>query len=138
MDFNPYDKMPIVIDVGLRFTKAGFAGEPTPRCIIETPLSAVHQLRKDASIRSIGAVLDNGPALKKELNALFKHIFHEQLLTNPKETPLVVTEMVLRSRLLTNAIGGVLFEKFGVYEVYFLVGNTLPLYCTDYDTGLLV
>lgn len=41
MDFNPYDKMPIVIDIGLRLTKAGFAGEPAPRCIVQTPLAAV-------------------------------------------------------------------------------------------------
>lgn len=30
MEFNPYDKMPVLLDIGLRFTKIGIAGEPLP------------------------------------------------------------------------------------------------------------
>ena len=46
--------------------------------------------------------------------------------------------MVIRSRFITDAVGAVLFDKFGVHELYFVVGNVLPLYCSDYDTGLVV
>ena len=34
MDFNPYDKMPVLLDIGLRLTKIGIAGEPCPRFIL--------------------------------------------------------------------------------------------------------
>lgn len=47
-------------------------------------------------------------------------------------------ESLYGSRILTEAIGHVCFKSFGTKSVYFVLSNTLPLYCTGVDSGIVV
>jgi actin-related protein 10 len=65
---------------------------------------------------------------------------------NPREKPqdksversVVIIENLMTPRPLINALAHVLLKSYGVRSVYFFLGNSLPLYVTGMDTGLLV
>lgn len=76
--------------------------------------------------------------LHNEVEELLNFIFYHVIRVSPKEKSVVLCEKLGGLRQLSDAIGYVLFTKFGVKSIYSLMSNVLPLYCIGIDTGLTV
>tara|TARA_B110000305_G_C19283105_1_gene560291 strand:+ start:48 stop:476 length:429 start_codon:yes stop_codon:yes gene_type:complete len=135
---NYLENAHLVLDIGLTYTKCGFAKESMPLHIIQTPLSMIGSLhnahenfiytyqvpqhQSDDSIRenlskfkmsSFPEVFDLEPErLQKEIEEFLTTLFYHVIKTNPKDKSIVLCERLGGMRKLTEAVAHVLFTKF--------------------------
>jgi actin-related protein len=65
-------------------------------------------------------------------------IFEQELVISPKEKSIVLIYNYFVQDEITNTIAKLLFKKFEVLKISFLVGNVLPLYITGHFSGMVV
>ncbi|KAL6739208.1 hypothetical protein Aduo_012685 [Ancylostoma duodenale] len=124
-------KPAVILDLGRRLTKVGFAGEFVPRAII-------HSQFLDGSIygqntNPSGDQQKLGPTLSVMVK-FFRNIFNSYLLTMPRERRVVIVESMLTPTRLRDLICEALLEVLNVPSVLFIPSHlaaTFP-YNTDY------
>ncbi|RCN30947.1 Actin [Ancylostoma caninum] len=124
-------KPAVILDLGRRLTKVGFAGEYVPRAII-------HSQFLDGSIygqntNPSGDQQKLGPTLSVMVK-FFRSIFNSYLLTMPRERRVVIVESMLTPTRLRDLICEALLEVLNVPSVLFIPSHlaaTFP-YNTDY------
>ena len=82
--------------------------------------------------------LKDTSTLKDELEEFLNTLFYHHLQASPKAQRVVICESMLTPRPFMESIAEVLFERFEVGPVYFLLSNLLPLYCTGLHSGMVV
>lgn len=160
---NYLENAHLVLDVGLTYTKVGFAKESMPLHVFQTPLSMIHALHNPhehfiytyqvaqyqstgirenlskLSFNSFPMAFNYHPErLHNEIEEFLTTLFYHVLKTNPKDKSIVICERLGSMRKLTEAIGYVLFKKFDVKGIFSLLSNVLPLYASGLDTGITV
>ena len=160
---NYLENAHLVLDVGLTYTKCGFAKDSMPMHIFQTPLSFVQALHNSAdqsvytyqvpqhnstSVREnvsklnttsfVDALRLEQGRLHNEIEEFLTVLFYHVLKTNPKDKAIILCEKLGGVRKLTEAIGYVLFKKFQVKSIFSLLSNALPLYTTGMETGITV
>ena len=131
----------MILDIGLSLTKCGFAKDSIPKHVIPTPLSVVKRMRNSISsvnTASFAELFADTRTLNLEIEELLAQIFYHLLQTNPYEKAIVVVETFMGLRPLYEAIGHICFKKFGCRDVYFVLGNSMPLYVSGLDSGIIV
>jgi len=153
----------LVLDVGLTYTKIGFAKESMPLHIFQTPLSMVQALhnqheqyiytyqvpqhyskstRENLSKLNASTFPDlfrlEDKRLQNEVEEFMTTTFYHVLKTSPKDKCVVLVERLGGMRKLTEAIAWVLFKKLQVKAIYSLLANALPIYACGVDSGLVV
>lgn len=61
-----------------------------------------------------------------------------KLHINPQKKAIALTESFLYPRAFIEIIVEVLFEDFKVDSIYLFLGNTMPIYSSGMDTGMVV
>ncbi|CCG84038.1 protein of unknown function [Taphrina deformans PYCC 5710] len=139
----------LVLDPGTHSTRAGFAGEDTPKSLIPSNYGVVsatskryygdgtiHVPRPGMEVENYmheGAVRDFDAAAD-----VWSHIFGEQLRTTVSEAPLMITEPswnVAASRERTMEIA---FEKMNVPASYLLKGVVAAAFASGKSTALVI
>jgi actin-related protein len=163
MRLNYTENAHLVLDVGLVLTKVGFSKESMPQHIFQTPLSTIQSphnqydqfiytyqsqtyfstsIRENLSKLKLASFAEafsmDRHRLHLEVEEFLTSLFYHVLKTNPKDKSVVLCERLGGLRVLTEAIGYVLFKKFNVKAIYTLLSNALPLYATGLDTGIVV
>ena len=160
---NYLENAHLVLDIGLTYTKCGFAKDSMPMHIFQTPLSFVQALHSsaDQSIYTYQVPQHNSTGIREnvsklnttsfvdalrleqgrlhnEIEEFLTVLFYHVLKTNPKDKAIILCEKLGGVRKLTEAIGYVLFKKFQVKSIFSLLSNALPLYTTGMETGITV
>ena len=73
-----------------------------------------------------------------EVEEFLHYIFYHLLQISPEEKAVVICESFMGMRLITETIAHCLFKNFQIKSLYFLLSNTLPMYTTGIDTGIIV
>ena len=141
LKLDSIDEIHVIIDMGLTYTKVGFAKDALPKHIIPTPLSMVNHLRshlKQTKANAFANLFNKPKKLENEVQEFMATIFYHLLQTDPKSKAVVVIESFMGMRILTEAIGHCCFKKFHCKSVYFVLANVLPLYSTGMDSGIII
>lgn len=116
------EKHAVVLDLGIRYTKFGFAGEDSPRCIIPTEI-ADPETRQVRSIYSYKDETDLYSLLVEFIHMLhFKH-----LLVSPKDRRVLILESLLCPTVFRDVLAKVLFRHFEVSSVLFVPVHLVAL-----------
>ncbi|XP_049871483.1 actin-related protein 10 [Pectinophora gossypiella] len=115
------EKQAVVLDLGTDYTKFGFTGEATPRCIIRSEFwcTSTKKFKRVYEYETPEELYDN---LVNMLHLLyFRHV-----LVNPKERKVVVVESLLTPTLFRETLAKVLFTH---YEVSGVIWADSPRMC---------
>lgn len=155
MLFGP-DRPPIILDNGTGMLKIGYAGEMQPRALVPTILglpkkkslhfkeTSILQMEpnlfntKQSSLSltypMVNGIIDNW----KDMEILWHHLFDQELQIDPKNHPLMITEVPLNPKYHRENIAQVMFEKFQVPALQICTPNILSLYASGRTTGLIL
>lgn len=127
------DKLIVVIDLGAAYTKLGFSGEFSPRCIIRSEVIC----KNTGRLRNI---LDYES--KEDLYDLlvdFVHmLYFKYALLSPKDRPIVIIESILCPTIFRDTLAKVLFCHYEVSMVLVLPSHLVCLAPLAIDTGLVL
>mmetsp|Transcript_31374 Transcript_31374/g.22736 ORF Transcript_31374/g.22736 Transcript_31374/m.22736 type:complete len:151 (+) Transcript_31374:10-462(+) len=135
------DNNHIVLDIGLTYTKCGFAQSSMPMHIVPTPFKAITKLReniKELKSTSFANAFPSERELTLEIEEFLHYVFYHLLQISPKDKAVVLCESIMGLRCLTETISHCLFNNFGIKSIYFMLSNVLPMYTTGVDTGIIV
>lgn len=146
---------PVVLDVGTRVCKAGFAGESSPRTLFRTVvgLSKVQPLMPDVdkdffvgneALRKRGILRLNFPVEHgivvnwDRLEDVWRHAFLDLGVVSGASHPLMLSEAPLNPRPNRERMVQLAFDTFGAPAVYLCLTSTLALRSTNRTTGVVV
>ncbi|VDP69632.1 unnamed protein product [Echinostoma caproni] len=145
------ENMPIVLDNGADYLKAGFAGESAPRILV--PMLTTHSLsswgtaewfvgehakalRRELPVR---CPISHGQVTNfEELAIIWQYMYAKELRTNPADHPVLITEYPVLPQYHRERMAEMAFEKFSVPAIYFSNQSVLSLYAVGLSTGLSV
>lgn len=122
------EKHAVVLDIGVAFTKCGYAGEMSPRCIIP-------------SVTNSKIVLHDCTTPDQLYNALvdfIHHLYFKWLLVNPKDRRVVVVESILGSTMFREVLAKVLFRHYEVSSILYVPSHLMPLFALGIHTALVL
>ena len=145
----------VVIDNGTGFIKAGIAGEDAPKAYFPTVVGRpnhgkIHGDEEkdvyvgDEAIKKKGVLklsypLENGIVQNlEEMEAVWRHTYCNQLLMNPENQPVLVTEAPLNPKKNREEMIEVFMETFNVPGFYVFTQAVLALYGSGRTTGVIV
>lgn len=151
----------IILDVGSRYSKFGFSGEPRPRAIVPSvsfSQPSTSYLRLDASSATAGLYgagdtlwdvdfercaddqLRRGrrALVLAQLTQLLRSAFTQHLMTDPKKRKVLVVENPMLPNAVKDMICEVLFNNLQVPSVSFVPAPLLSLLAVGRITGLVL
>ncbi|TKY87645.1 hypothetical protein EX895_003226 [Sporisorium graminicola] len=151
----------IVLDIGSRYSKFGFSGEPRPRAIVPSVNFAqpsTSYLRLDATsstagLYSIGETLwdldvercvddqlrrGKRSLVLAQLTQLLRNAFTQHLMVDPKQRKVLVVENPMLPNSVKEMICAVLFNNLQVPSVSFVPAPLLSLLAVGRITGLVL
>jgi actin-related protein len=150
------DSQPIVIDNGSGMCKAGFAGDDAPRgvfpCIVGRPKNTEVMIGLNYEDSYIGdeAQLKRGVLSLRypiehgivtnwdDMEKIWHHTFYNELRVTPDEHPVMLTEAPLNPKANRERMIQIMFESFGVPQVYVSIQAVLALYASGRTTGCIL
>ncbi|XP_075233522.1 actin-related protein 10 [Lycorma delicatula] len=127
------EKHAVVFDIGTRFTKFGFAGEPSPRCIIPSEVKCA----ESGKIRPIHSYKN-----ESDLYALLVDFIHllyfKHALVSPKDRRVVIVESLLCPTIFRDTLAKVLFRHFEVSSILYVPSHLVSLSTLGISTGLII
>lgn len=148
-------KPAVVIDNGTGFTKAGFAGAESPKSIFPTivgyPKSNVQMIGGQNKEYFVGfeacaksdllylhQPVENGVITNwEDIERIWNHTFYNELVVNPEEHSVVLTEKPMSSRVNREKMIQIMFETFNVKGFYLGVQAVLALFSIGRTTGIV-
>ena len=148
------ENIPIVIDNGSGFTKAGFAGEGSPRSVFPSIVghpnyvaSIIGAKNKDSYVGDEAAAKSGTLNLKypiehgiitnwEDIETIWHHTFYNELRTDPAEHTVLLTEKPMNTDKNREKMIQIMFETFNVPSFYLGIQNILSLYASGRTTGI--
>ncbi|KAK7580186.1 hypothetical protein V9T40_000815 [Parthenolecanium corni] len=127
------DKQCLILDIGSKYTKFGFSGEPSPRCIIPT-----ETISGDTGKLIRVFEYEDTNQLRINLIDFIHMLFFKYALVHPKEKRIVIVESLLCPSQIRDTLASVLFDHFEVTSVIFLPSHVVALYTLGISTALVL
>ncbi|KAK5967194.1 actin [Trichostrongylus colubriformis] len=127
-------KPAVVLDLGRRLTKVGYAGEFVPRAII-------HSQFLEGSIYENDDVSDRPQTSQPSLSHMvkfFRNIFNSYLLTMPRERRVVIVESLLTPTQFRETVCQALLEVLNVPSVLFIPSHLSATFPFNTEYALVV
>ena len=153
----------VIIDNGSGFTKAGFAGDDTPRVVFPSivgkrlnpvrplvgkPLNPVSagqntyvgdQAQSKSSLLTISHPLENGIVTNwDDMEKIWSHTFHNELRIDPAAQPVMLIDSALNVKANREQMVKIMFETFKVPALYVATAPALSLYANGSSTGIVL
>ena len=142
----------VIIDNGSGFTKAGFAGDDTPRVVFPSivgkrlsPVSAGQntyvgdEAQSKSSILTISHPLENGIVTNwDDMEKIWSHTFHNELRIDPAAQPVMLIDSALNVKANREKMVKIMFETFKVPALYVATAPALSLYESGRSTGIVL
>ena len=155
---NDEDLTGIVIDNCSGMTKAGFAGQASPRAVFPTvvgrprhpaPIFQYHFSHGDAYVgdevlSKCGVLRYNNPIVYglvtnwDDMEKIWHHTFYNELRIAPEEHPVLLTERPLNPKANREMMVQIMFETFNVPMMYVSIQAVLALRASGRSTGVVL
>ena len=150
------DATPIVIENGSKNTKAGFAGDETPRAVFPSIVgrtraqglmigmgqmywAAGDEAHSKRGILTLKFPIEHGIVTNWDnMEDIWHHTFYNVLRAAPEEHPVLLTEAPLNPRANREKTAQIMFETFDTPAIYLSISQVLSLYSVGRTTGLVV
>ncbi|KAH0788449.1 actin [Histomonas meleagridis] len=147
--------VPIVIDNGIGFTKAGFANKEAPKTIFPSvvgiPKSTQQMIggqNKDffvgtealnkSDLLNLCHPVENESVINwDDMVKLWHHCFYDELITDPEEHSVILSEKPLSPRTNREKMIQIMFETFNVRGFYVGVQAVFTLFSLGKTTGIV-
>ncbi|XP_053624037.1 uncharacterized protein LOC128682968 [Plodia interpunctella] len=148
-----FEEARVVFDIGSETTKAGFAGESFPRCVMR---SIVGRFRHtgfidgvplfyygDHAIKNRGTLHLNCPVTDgyitdwDDMENLWHHVFYSQLCMPPEHSRVVHAIHAMSTVKEKKKMAEILFEVFAIKGLYLVKAPILALFASGRTTGLV-
>ena len=148
--------LPIIIDNGSFYIKAGFNGDEEPKKVLRNIIGKnkydYEKIGGDEKEIFIGeeALIKRGMlnikypmkrAVVKDwesLEKIWSHIFTNELKVDPKEHNLLITQPIKNIKENKEKIAEIMFESFNIPGLYLADSTVLSLYCSGKFTGMVI
>ncbi|CBZ50019.1 putative actin [Neospora caninum Liverpool] len=139
-DFLFFEQLPIVLDFGAAFCKAGLGGEPEPQCIFRAQDlgKAPDPVKSLSSVYVKQTAVETHATAKRRLRLKLDELFFRRLMIQPRDRAVVICEGLMKNPVEKAALVELLFEIYGVPSISFIPDLVSPLYCCGLDTGIVV
>ncbi|ESS30121.1 actin-like protein ALP4 [Toxoplasma gondii GAB2-2007-GAL-DOM2] len=139
-DFIFFEQLPLVLDLGTAFIKAGLGGEPEPQCVFRAgrPSELEENGKLIPSIYVKQTAAETHEALKCRLRIALDDLFFRRLSIQPRDRAFVLCEGLMKNSSEKAALVELLFEIYDVPSISFIPDLVSPLYCCGVDTGIVV
>lgn len=138
---------PIVINNGSSLTQAGFAGAETPTSVFPNIVSRSKVDSNECRVGENASTNRDTHSLKypiehgvitnwDDMEQIWHHTFNE-LQVNPKEHPVLLSEVPLNPKANREKMTQIMFETFKVPAMYVAIGAVLTLYASGRTTGIV-
>ncbi|GAM17372.1 hypothetical protein SAMD00019534_005470 [Acytostelium subglobosum LB1] len=135
------EKASIVLDIGGSYTKCGYTGESTPRCIVPTDLHPFNlsqylssgisydHTTTDNNNNNNLIILPTAQQLTEPLLNFLNTLFLKYLLCKPEQKKIVIVENLFVPRMFRQLLVSLLFDHFKVQSIVLLspTVSLLPL-----------
>mmetsp|Transcript_39088 Transcript_39088/g.72837 ORF Transcript_39088/g.72837 Transcript_39088/m.72837 type:complete len:383 (+) Transcript_39088:62-1210(+) len=146
----------IVIDNGSGTCKAGFSGEDIPRVILPSVVGRQRHRMVMVGVESKDVYVGEDALNKRgllelkhplheglftnwqDLEAIWSHLFFNELDVLPDEYPVLLTESPLNPRTDREEMTRIMFDVFNAAAVHIAMQQILSLYASGRTTGVLV
>mmetsp|Transcript_79435 Transcript_79435/g.199620 ORF Transcript_79435/g.199620 Transcript_79435/m.199620 type:complete len:1284 (+) Transcript_79435:52-3903(+) len=150
------DAVPIIIEHGSAFMKAGFAGDDSPRAVFPSLVGRckhagimVGMGQKEAyvgdeaqskrGVLTLKFPVEHGIVVNwDDMEKLWHSTFYNELRVAPEEHPVLLAVPPNDPRANIERMAQIMFEVFNVPAVYVELGPVLELYASGRTTGLVV
>jgi len=128
------EKQAVVLEFGHSFTKAGFAGENSPRCILPT---AVRSKENPDVWKRIYDYKDEND-LYQMLVEFLHQLYFKHLLVTPKDRKMVIVESLFAVTQFRCVLARVLYLHYEILNVMWLPCHLAAVCASGTDTALVV
>ncbi|XP_005109965.1 actin, clone 302 [Aplysia californica] len=149
------DPIKVVLDNGSDTTKAGLAGDSTPKVICRTVVGRPRRkglkvfknqgnfVGKEAlskrGILALSSPIDQGHIVNwDDMETIWHHIFDKELSISPDEHPLLLTESPLNPKADGEKMAQIMFETFNIPALYVANSAVLSLFADGRTTGTVL
>jgi len=135
--------MPIIIDVGSKYVKTGFALDLKPRSIFPTLVGVSHNGENFVGNSDSGLTL-KFPVVRgnvtdwDSMEKIWHHIFYNELHVVPKEHQVLLTQPSLNPKPDRIKMTEIMFEKFNILGMYISNQAVLSLYTSGNTNGVTI
>lgn len=127
------EKSAVVIEIGSAYTKCGFAGESSPRCIIASKVKI-----QDSDEERLISSYKNEEDLYNLLLHFIHYLYFKHLLVSPKDRRVVIVESLICPTPFKETLARVLFHHYEVLSLFFVPSHLVSLYTLGVSTALVV
>uniref|UniRef100_A0A224XQA8 Putative actin n=1 Tax=Panstrongylus lignarius TaxID=156445 RepID=A0A224XQA8_9HEMI len=127
------EKPAVVLDLGARYTKFGFVGEFSPRCIIPSEIKCP----TTGQIRKISSYKDEADLYVLLVEFIHK-LYFKYVLVSPKDRHVVIVESLLTPTIFRDTLAKVFFKHYEVASILFVPSHLVVLCALGIRTALVV
>eukprot|EP01083_Nonionella_stella_P217646 781253_1 len=152
VQFDNEDEVPIIIDNGSGFIKAGFCPEKAPRAVFPAVVGrdngsiirGPEHYVGDKAIEYRGLAvfkhpIENGIVTCWDyMERLWHHTFYNELRVAPEEHPVLMTEAPWNPSANREKMTQIVFETFNVPQYYVSIAAVLSLFASCRHTGIVL
>ncbi|XP_044728651.1 actin-related protein 10 [Chrysoperla carnea] len=127
------EKIFVVIDIGSAYTKFGFAGEFSPRCIIPSEI----KMPSTGIVRKIADYQDKDDLFDILVEFVFM-LYTKYALINAKGRAVIIVESLLCPTIFRDTLAKVLFCHFEVGSIIWLPSHLVCLSTLNVETAIVL
>ncbi|MCD7449105.1 actin [Datura stramonium] len=133
---NGMDIQTLVIENGTGMSKAGFAGDDSPRAVFQSIVGCPPHTGVMIGMGQRDVYVGDEAHCRRE--KLLHHTFYNELCVAPEEHPVLLTEGPINHKANREKMTQIIFETFNIPAMYVACQAVLPIFANGRTTNIVL